>query len=307
MWPYLLIAGYCSLVALASLAGGTLPALLRLTHTRMQLIMSFVGGLVLAVALLHMLPHAAVETGSVDWAVWAALAGLLAMFFLIRTFHVHQHGPVDAPHASGCDHAHPHDACDHHDYPVDGDRCATHRHRYSWIGLFVGLTLHTLMDGIAIAASVTAEARHPEAAGMLGLGTFLAVLLHKPLDAMSITSVMAAGGWSKKSLHVANVGFATASVAGAVAFCLGVQHFVEHQHTVVGLALGFSAGVFLCIALADILPEVQFHAHDRMKLSAALVLGVLFAYALGFFESPHQHGHECEHEHEHGGEVIGDR
>jgi hypothetical protein len=41
-----------------------------------------------------------------------------------------------------------------------------------------------------------------------------------------------------------------------------------------------------------------------MKLSAALVLGVLFAYALGFFESPHQHGHgqECEHEceHEHG-------
>jgi zinc and cadmium transporter len=304
MWPYLLIAGYCLLVALASLAGGTLPALLRLTHTRMQLIMSFVGGLVLAVALLHMLPHAAVETGSVDRAVWAALAGLLTMFFLIRTFHVHQHGPVDAPAASHCDHDHPHDACDHHDYPVDGDHCPTHRHRYSWIGLFVGLTLHTLMDGIAIAASVTAEARHPEAAGMLGLGTFLAVLLHKPLDAMSITSVMAASGWSKKSLQMANVGFATASVAGAIAFCLGVQQFVEHQHTVVGLALGFSAGVFLCIALADILPEVQFHAHDRMKLSTALILGVLFASALGFFESPHQHGHEqeCEHEceHEHG-------
>jgi len=298
MWPYLLIAGYCLLVALASLAGGTLPALLRLTHTRMQLIMSFVGGLVLAVALLHMLPHAAVETGSVDRAVWAALAGLLTMFFLIRTFHVHQHGPVDAPAAGHCDHDHPHDACDHHDYPVDGDHCPTHRHRYSWIGLFVGLTLHTLMDGIAIAASVTAEARHPEAAGMLGLGTFLAVLLHKPLDAMSITSVMAASGWSKKSLQMANVGFATASVAGAIAFCLGVQQFVEHQHTVVGLALGFSAGVFLCIALADILPEVQFHAHDRMKLSTALILGVLFASALGFFESPHQHGHECECEHE---------
>jgi zinc and cadmium transporter len=214
------------------------------------------------------------------------------MFFLIRTFHVHRHGPVDAPAASHCDHEHPHDTCGQHDYPVDGDHCATHRHRYSWIGLFVGLSLHTLMDGIAIAASVTAEARHPEAAGMLGLGTFLAVLLHKPLDAMSITSVMAAGGWSKKSLQVANVGFAMANVAGAIAFCLGVQQFVEHQHTVVGLALGFSAGVFLCIALADILPEVQFHAHDRMKLSAALMLGVVFAYALGFFESPHQHGQE---------------
>ena len=290
MWPYLLIAGYCSLVALASLAGGTLPSLLRLTHTRMQLIMSFVGGLVLAVALLHMLPHAAAETGSLDRAVWAALAGLLTMFFLIRTFQVHRHGPVDAPPASSCDHDHPHDTCGQHDYPVDGDHCATHRNRYSWIGLTAGLTLHSLMDGIAIAASVTAEARPPAAAGLLGLGTFLAVLLHKPLDAMSITSVMAAGGWSKKSLQWANVGFAMTSVGGAVLFCLGVEQFVEHQHTVVGLALGFSAGVFLCIALADILPEVQFHAHDRIWLSAALLLGVLFACALGFFESPHQHG-----------------
>ncbi len=296
MWPYLLIAGYCSLVALASLAGGILPSLLRLTHTRMQLIMSFVGGLILAVALLHMLPHAVAETESVDRAMWAALVGLLTMFFLIRAFHVHQHGPVDAPAGSSCDHAHPHDTCVQHDYPVDGDHCATHRHRYSWIGLFVGLTLHTLMDGIAIAASVTAEARH--AAGLAGLGTFLAVLLHKPLDAMSITSVMAAGGWSKRSLQMVNVGFAMTSVAGAIAFCLGVEHFVQHQHTLVGLALGFSAGVFLCIALADILPEVQFHAHDRMKLSAALVLGVLFAYALGFFESPHQHGHDHDHDHD---------
>ena len=158
------------------------------------------------------------------------------------------------------------------------------------------------MDGIAIAASVTAEARHPEAAGLLGLGTFLAVLLHKPLDAMSITSVMAAGNWSKKSRQFVNVSFALTSVAGAAIFCLGVGHFAEQQHTIVGLALGFSAGVFLCIALADILPEIQFHAHDRMKLSAALVLGVVFAYALGIFESPHQHGHapaESPHPHEH--------
>jgi zinc and cadmium transporter len=223
------------------------------------------------------------------------------MFFLIRIFHVHQHGPVDPVEEGTCDHHHPHDACPQHDYPLDGDHCDTHRHRYSWIGLFVGLGLHTLMDGIAIAASVAAEARHPEAAGLLGLGTFLAVLLHKPLDAMSITSVMAAGNWSKKSRQFVNVSFALTSVAGAAIFCLGVGHFAEQQHTIVGLALGFSAGVFLCIALADILPEIQFHAHDRMKLSAALVLGVVFAYALGIFESPHQHGNdsqESSHQHE---------
>ena len=38
--------------------------------------------------------------------------------------------------------------------------------------------------------------------------------------------------------------------------------------------LAFSAGTFLCIALSDLLPELQFHAHDRWKLSAALLAGV---------------------------------
>ena len=39
-------------------------------------------------------------------------------------------------------------------------------------------------------------------------------------------------------------------------------------------ALAFSAGTFLCIALSDLLPELQFHAHDRSKLSLALLAGV---------------------------------
>ena len=31
--------------------------------------------------------------------------------------------------------------------------------------------------------------------GLLGLGVFLAIALHKPLDALPITSMMQAGGW----------------------------------------------------------------------------------------------------------------
>ncbi|MHC5543735.1 ZIP family metal transporter, partial [Singulisphaera rosea] len=38
-------------------------------------------------------------------------------------------------------------------------------------------------------------------------------------------------------------------------------------------ALAFSAGTFLCIALSDLLPELQFHAHDRLTLSASLLAG----------------------------------
>jgi zinc and cadmium transporter len=44
---------------------------------------------------------------------------------------------------------------------------------------------------------------------------------------------------------------------------------------VTAVALAFSAGTFLCIALSDLLPELQFHSHDRLKLSVALLAGVV--------------------------------
>ena len=307
-----LVIVYCILVGVASFAGGMLTSWTRLTHTRMQAIMSFVGGMVLGVGLLHLIPHSAAETRSLDHTVLAALAGLLGMFLLIRAFHVHQHGPVELtpepPAAAECHHEHDaaHGHChshacagpEAHDYPLDGEHCATHRRPYSWIGLWVGLTLHTLIDGMALAAAVSA-AEHAEAPGFafLGLGTFLAVLLHKPLDAMSIMSVMAAGGSSLRAQRTVNIVFATMCALGAVGFYLGLERFAEHQQMLVGLALGFAGGVFLCISLADILPEVQFHAHDRLKLSGALLLGVALAYAIGFIEPGHQHGGDPDHDH----------
>ena len=49
---------------------------------------------------------------------------------------------------------------------------------------------------------------------------------------------------------------------------------------VLGIALAFSAGVFLCISLGDLLPEVHFHSHDRLQLSMMLLLGVLIAMGI---------------------------
>jgi zinc and cadmium transporter len=41
-----------------------------------------------------------------------------------------------------------------------------------------------------------------------------------------------------------------------------------------------AAGAFLCIAAADLLPEVQFHSHDRILLTVALMIGIALAWAL---------------------------
>lgn len=278
-----LLTVYCVCIVLASLVGGWLPLLVRLTHTRMQLLMSFVGGFMLAIALLHLIPHAYVETRSIDQVMYATIIGLLVTFFMIRVFHVHQHG-----HEVGDGHKHEADTCAHD----DGEHSHRHSHRLSWSGLFFGLALHTFFDGIALAAGVSAGS-HGQAAGLAGIGTFLAILLHKPLDALSITCVMSGSGWTRQQINVVNGAFAMMCPLGAVVFYLGISSLTTSQPVVIGWALGFAAGIFLCISLADILPELQFHQHDRLWLSLVLLLGVILASLVGFVESGH--GHSDDH------------
>jgi len=302
MPPLLVVIFYCSLVTATSLFGGWLPTRFRLTHNTMQYLMSYLGGLMMGVAFLHLLPHSighlsvAYRGRAIDQAMFAATVGLLGTLFLIRCFHFHQHDFPPSPKAE-CehDHCHPHDHDhDHHDHDHGADAdvaTATDEHttRYSWLGLFVGLAIHTLMDGVAIAASVAAEAHDSSMAVWAGLGTFMVVALHKPLDSMSITLMMTSRGWTGRTPMLVNLIYAAICPIGAVLAYCGMTTFDAGQGVVIGWALALSAGVFLCIALVDVLPETQFHSHDRLRLSSALLAGVATAFALGVFEPRHAH------------------
>ncbi|MFT6053019.1 MAG: zinc and cadmium transporter [Halioglobus sp.] len=278
----LLLISYCAAIAVFSLIGGLLPDRVRMTHTRTQLVMSFVSGLMLGVAFYHLLPHSISWVGGdsgADVAVWWLMIGLIVMLLLLRMFHFHQHdfSGSNQGHDTCDEHAHEHH---HHDSPSV--------HRMSWVGIALGLGLHTIIDGVALAAVIQAEAQG-HAAGLLGLGVFLTILLHKPLDAMSITTVMDAGGWSKSARTLTNVLFALMCPAGALLFFLGVDQLSADREYVIGAALAFSAGAFICIALSDLLPEVQFHSHDRMKLTITFLLGIALAYAIGSIEPEGAH------------------
>ncbi|MDA9858222.1 ZIP family metal transporter, partial [Rubripirellula sp.] len=214
-----LLIVYCGLIAAVSLLGGRLSSLLRMTHLRTQLLMSGVGGLMLGTAMLHLLPHAMEMLDSPSQAGIGALAGLLFMFLLVRLFHTHDHG---VPAVENDDPSGGHDHHDHHHH----HRNPNHDHGdpakgISWFGLFFGLLLHTLVDGIALSASVMAESNHDGWIGLAGLGTFLAVALHKPLDAFAITSVMIRQHWSARAQWLANVAFSLACPVGALAFFFG--------------------------------------------------------------------------------------
>lgn len=291
-----LLAIYSVLIIAASMVGGMLPSLVRLTHVRMQVLISGVGGLMLGIAVFHLMPHAAAELGParVDLMSGWLMAGLLIMFFMLRAFHFHQHDVTPLDDAAGAATGHVHDSDCGHDHDHSGhahDHPGDHAHRLSWIGVFAGLSLHTLIDGAALGASVAAEAAGTDAWRLFGLGTFAAVFLHKPLDALSITSLMRAGGWSSKTVLLVNAAFAAMCPLGAALFIFGVNQWAEGSTVVIGCALAFAAGVFLCISLGDLLPEMEFHSHHRLRLTLALLLGVALAWGIGFLEPAHLHEH----------------
>ncbi len=329
------LLGYSVAVVLASVVGGLLPEWIRLTHTRMQFMISFVGGVMLGIAVFHMIPHSLASLGGdrIDQVMWGVMLGMLATFFLLRSFHFHHHEPAHfglvadeqaQMTAAGAaitqsggrpeDHEHVHhDAHDpgasHSQAHAEG--CSGHGHQHAshahhaadiqrgttrWMAVLVGLGLHTLMDGVALSSGVVAEAGHVGHGLLPGFGIFLAVLLHKPLDAVSITSLMHPVTTPSRRMTV-NIGFALMCPLGAFLFWVGASQLSgDWASSLAGWGLAFSAGAFLCISLSDLLPEMEFHSHSRVQLTAALLLGIAAALAIGLVEGEHAHSHDHGHQ-----------
>ncbi len=306
------LAAYSVVLIAAIMFGGKLPTLVVMNHTRTQLVMSFVSGLMLGIAIFHLLPHA-IYTINDDQAVeivarWTMI-GLLTMFLLLRVFHFHHHDMADDAHDSQCvDHI-----ADHHDHSSasGSDHSDGHKHdqhadthsqaktkstqHISWFGIAIGLTIHTMIDGVALAASMRADwillESYQGLSLLVGLGVFLAILLHKPLDALTISTLMTDAGASKTSRRLVLFVFALICPVSATLVLWGLDFVSTGSGIYIGAALAFSAGVFLCISLSDLLPEVHFHSHDRLKMTVVLLLGVGLALLLVSVEPEQRHSH----------------
>jgi zinc and cadmium transporter len=240
----------------------------------------------LGAAFFHMMPEA-VRLGAPATLNWSA-SGLLVLFFVERFFAYHHHeAPADP--AEPCP-THPHEHAPgrsgHSAGLVDpsapgGPGSSTKGTSLHWGAAAFGLALHTLIGGVALAGAVRAD----RGLGPGSLGVFIATLVHKPADALTIVSLMLRAGVPKGRAHLINLGFSLMVPLGAALFwaCSGTLAG-SAADLVTSKTLAFSAGTFLCIALSDLLPELQFHAHDRWKLSAALLAGVGLMALAGRFE-----------------------
>jgi len=275
------LSAFCLAIVTASILGGLLPLATVLNHTRLQVYLSFAAGTMLGAAFFHMMPEA-VRVGSAGTIPWAAI-GLLTLFFLERFFSFHHHEPHEPPPA-----VHRGEHCAAHaglqtsaasgkagDESASPPVALASFHALPWGSAAVGLAVHSLVGGVALASAVAADFQIRAGLGAAGLGVFVATLVHKPADALTITSLMLRAGSARWTTRLVNFGFALMIPGGVALFALGLGGMppsTAAQWT--AGALAFSAGTFLCIALADLLPELQFHSHDRLKLSVALLAGL---------------------------------
>ena len=221
--------------AAAAALGNVIGALAVVRHLQRGLrfidaCLAFGAGFMLAVTLLGVMPVILKDSSS------AALYVLLGYFAV----HVAQH--VLTPHFHFGEET-------HRITPATGNSA------------LLGLTLHTFFDGVAIASGFLVSRQ-------LGVLLFLAVLLHKLPEGVTIASVMVAGGQSRAHAVAAAAVLGGATVLGVL---LTEQILPLARH---GLAL--SAGVTLYVAASNLVPEFQA---KRGWLSAAAFVGG----AVGFF------------------------
>jgi zinc and cadmium transporter len=274
---------YSAAVMTVSLLGGSVPFLGKVTHSRLQMYLSLSAGVMLGASFFHVMPDAMKMAG--DYFGWWVSLGVVGLFCIERFIAPHSHETSsklqqEHAHEPGCEHDHEHRAAP----PVAG-----------WMAV-VGLTIHTFMNGVGLAGAVQAD-RDLGLQMLPGLALFLAIVLHKPADALAISTVLSRKGVSRGKLSLVQLGFAAMIPVGALGFYWTSGQLEKNlENQLIGAALAFSAGTFLFIALSDLLPEVQFHRHDRVPLFLALVAGVVFMGGIAVLEG-HEHGDEHHGDH----------
>jgi len=200
-------------------------------HAPLRYFVAGGAGFMLAAAFVRMLP----EATNVPHAF---------LFVLLGYFGVHLFEHTFAPHFHFGEETHPE---------------AMLRPAAGWLAV-IGLGVHTLFDGVAIAAGYMVS---PTLGGLL----FLAVLVHKVPEGFTIASLLLAGGHSRATAIAAGGALGLLTLGGAL-----LTGLVAVQH--VGYALALSAGVTIYVAASDLIPEVN--REGGPALAWTVFAGLLF-------------------------------
>lgn len=228
------------------------------TNKIIEITTPFAAGALLAAAFVDLLPEALHGVVGDDESILivslAVLSGVLIFFILERAtrwFHHHKH--------------HSHD---------DNEKSAT-------IPLIItGDTIHNFIDGVAIAAGFLVSP-------ITGIITTLAVAAHEIPQEIGDFGLLLSKGMKKKKVILVNIFSALSTVVSAVIFFL----IGSGNDIPLSPVLGVTAGLFIYIAISDIIPEIQSNEKKRfigiqtiMLFVGVIVVGVLTKFLHGFIE-----------------------
>lgn len=127
-----------------------------------------------------------------------------------------------------------------------------HGHQPKMVGVWLGDTLHNFTDGLAIGASFLFG--QPA-----GIATALAVGAHELPHEMADFSLYIKAGYSRLFTLFLNVFSSMATMLGAIL----VYKFGAGINGLAGAILGLAGGMFLYVALADLIPELHMETSKK--------------------------------------------
>ncbi len=268
---FLNVLGYSVLAGIATTVG----ALLVLykyewaKHNSIHL-MSFAAGIMLALAFLHLIPEAIhatyegeeylVEAGHEETEHGAEAHATESEQKAQLTFIIVLLGFVAFYAVESMIMIHP-----RHDVEAEGP----HRHSRLSILSIVGLTSHSLIDGVVIAVGFKAGAQ-------IGAMTTVAVILHEMPEGMVTTSILLHDAMERVRVFWFSMLVAIATPVGAVASYLILG---EASENILRTLLALAAGSFIYIAAADLIPET--HQEEKWANTIVLIAGMAVLYFMG--------------------------
>lgn len=244
-------------IVLATLAGGVLSLLAAgmliagFPQRWLPRLVGFATGVLLAVALLDVLPEA-FESDVAPQALFLTLLVGLLLFYGMERVALWRHAHVDE---EGHDHHCP--SHGHHHHGVVG--------RHTVISVMVGDSFHNLVDGVLLAAAFLSSPA-------LGWSTAFAVIAHEIPQEAGDFAILRAAGMSTRRALLWNGASSLASVLGGV-----LAYFaLSHMQGALPYILTFAAASFLYIAISDLLPMLRSEPHRATSMwqTASLLAGV---------------------------------
>jgi zinc and cadmium transporter len=237
---------YTGLILLAALLGSSIPLFRPWTDAQFRMLLGFAAGVLLGTAFLHMAPDAFQIIGGGTGIF--ILAGFLGLYIIEKYVAVH--------------------IC-------EARECDVHEFKTLGVAAFIGLSVHALVDGLALGAAVLLSAGiGPEEAGAhraLGTIVFFAIFAHKGPSAMALASILKDEGRGTGQILLMNVIFALMTPLGAL---VTLSSLLVLDTRALGIATAVSVGTFLHISLSDLLPEVHKHLGNRNRNLAAFLGGL---------------------------------